>query len=37
MAISDKHSWVETSNVLSMFPTRVWEMQLRAELREQMT
>lgn len=34
MAISGKHSWIETSDVVSMFPTLVWKIQLRAELHE---
>ena len=35
MTISGKHSWVETSDVLSMSPTLVWKIQLRAELHKQ--
>jgi uncharacterized protein (TIGR02466 family) len=34
MAISGKHSWIETSDVLSLFPTLVWKIQLRAEVHE---
>jgi uncharacterized protein (TIGR02466 family) len=34
MAITGKHSWIETSDVVSMFPTLVWKIQLRAELHE---
>ena len=31
MAIPGKHSWIENSDVLSLFPTLVWKIQLRAE------
>ena len=34
MAISRKHSWIENSDVVSLFPTLVWKIQLRAEVRE---
>jgi uncharacterized protein (TIGR02466 family) len=34
MAISGKHSWIETSDVVSMFPTLVWKIQLRADVHE---
>jgi len=34
MAISDKHSWIENSDVLSLFPTLVWKIQFRAEVHE---
>jgi len=34
MAISGKHSWIENSDVVSLFPTLVWKMQLRAEVYE---
>lgn len=34
MAISDKHPWIESSDVLSLFPTLVWKIQLRAEVHE---
>ncbi len=34
MAISGKHSWSESSDVLALFPTLVWEIQLRAEVHE---
>lgn len=34
MAISGKHSWIESSDVLSLFPTLVWKIQLRAEVHE---
>lgn len=34
MAISSKHSWIESSDVLSLFPTLVWKIQLRAEVHE---
>jgi len=32
MAISGKHSWIEGSDVVSLFPTLVWKIQLRAEV-----
>jgi hypothetical protein len=34
MAISGKHSWIESSDVVSLFPTLVWKIQLRAEVQE---
>jgi len=34
MAISDKRSWIEDSDVVSLFPTLVWKIQLRAEVHE---
>ena len=34
MAISGKHSWTEGSDVVSLFPTLVWKIQLRAEVHE---
>jgi uncharacterized protein (TIGR02466 family) len=34
MAISGKHSWIEASDVVSMFPTLVWKIQLRADVHE---
>lgn len=34
MAISDKQSWIESSDVVSLFPTLVWKIQLRAEVHE---
>ena len=34
MAISGTHSWIENSDVLSLFPTLVWKIQLRAEVHE---
>jgi uncharacterized protein (TIGR02466 family) len=34
MAISGKHSWIENSDVVSLFPTLVWKIQLRAEVHE---
>lgn len=34
MAISGKHSWIESSDVVSLFPTMVWKIQLRAEVHE---
>src|SRR3990172_3763088 len=34
MAISDKRSWIEGSDVVSLFPTLVWKIQLRAEVHE---
>jgi uncharacterized protein (TIGR02466 family) len=30
------HGWIEASEVIPMFPTLVWKIQLRAELRETM-
>lgn len=33
MAISGKESWIKSSDVLSLFPTLVWKIQLRAEVR----
>jgi len=32
MATSGKHSWIESSDVLSLFPTLVWKIRLRAEV-----
>ena len=32
MAISGKHMWIENSDVLALFPTLVWKIQLRAEV-----
>ena len=32
MAISGKHSWIENSDVFSLFPSLVWKTQLRAEV-----
>jgi hypothetical protein len=32
MAISGKQSWIDTSDVFSLFPTLVWKIQLRAEV-----
>src|SRR5436190_16392287 len=32
MATSGKHSWIEESDVFSLFPTLVWKTQLRAEV-----
>ena len=34
MAISGKHSWIENSDVVSLFPTLVWRVQLRADVHE---
>jgi uncharacterized protein (TIGR02466 family) len=34
MANSGKHSWIEASDVVSLFPTLVWKIQLRAEVHE---
>jgi len=34
MATSGKHSWIEESDVFSLFPTLVWKTQLRAEVHE---
>ena len=34
MAISGKHLWIENSDVVSLFPTLVWKIQLRAEVHE---
>lgn len=34
MAVSGRHAWIESSDVLSLFPTLVWKFQLRAELHE---
>jgi uncharacterized protein (TIGR02466 family) len=34
MAISGKQSWIESSDVVSLFPTLVWKIQLRAEVHE---
>ncbi len=34
MVISGKHSWIESSDVLSLFPTLVWKIQLPAEVHE---
>src|SRR3989442_14250109 len=34
MAISGKQSWIEDSDVFSLFPTLVWKTQLRAEAHE---
>jgi uncharacterized protein (TIGR02466 family) len=34
MAISGKHSWIENSDVVSLFPTLVWKIQLRPEVHE---
>ena len=34
MATSGKHSWIEDSDVFSLFPTLVWKTQLRAEVHE---
>ena len=28
------HSWIENSDVVSLFPTLVWKIQLRAEVHE---
>ena len=29
-----KHSWIENSDVVSLFPTLMWKIQLRAEVHE---
>jgi uncharacterized protein (TIGR02466 family) len=34
MATPGKHSWLEGSDVLALFPTLVWKLQLRAEVHE---
>ncbi len=34
MATSSKRSWIEASDVLSLFPTLVWTIQLRDDVRE---
>jgi len=34
MAASRKGSWIESSDVLSLFPTLVWKIQLRAAVQE---
>jgi len=34
MANSGKHSWIEGSDVVSLFPNLVWKIQLRAEVHE---
>ena len=34
MANSGKGSWIENSDVVSLFPTLVWKIQLRAEVHE---
>jgi uncharacterized protein (TIGR02466 family) len=34
MVISGKQSWIENSDVVSLFPTLVWKIQLRADVRE---
>lgn len=34
MAKSGKHSWIQNSDVVSLFPTLVWKIQLRAEVHE---
>ncbi len=34
MTTSGKRSWIESSDVLSLFPTLVWKIQLRAEVHE---
>jgi uncharacterized protein (TIGR02466 family) len=34
MAISGKHPWIEKSDVVSLFPTLVWKIQLRPEVHE---
>lgn len=34
MAISDKHSWIENSDVFSLFPSLVCKIQLRAEVHQ---
>jgi uncharacterized protein (TIGR02466 family) len=34
MTTAPKRSWIESSDVLSLFPTLVWKIQLRAEVHE---
>jgi uncharacterized protein (TIGR02466 family) len=34
MTTSRKRSWIESSDVVSLFPTLVWKIQLRAEVHE---
>lgn len=34
MPVSGEHSWIENSDVFSLFPTLVWKTQLRAEVHE---
>ena len=34
MTAARKRSWIESSDVLSLFPTLVWKIQLRAEVHE---
>jgi uncharacterized protein (TIGR02466 family) len=34
MAIPGKHSWIENSDVFSLFPSLVWKTQLRAEVHQ---
>ncbi len=34
MVKSGTRSWIENSDVLSLFPTLVWKIQFRAEVRE---
>ena len=34
MAIPGKHSWIENSDVFSLFPSLVWKTQLRADVHE---
>jgi uncharacterized protein (TIGR02466 family) len=34
MATSDTRSWIESSDVVSLFPTLAWKIQLRAEVHE---
>ena len=34
MAISGKQLWIENSDVVSLFPTLLWKIQLRAEVHE---
>lgn len=34
MANSGKHSWIENSDVVSLFPTLAWKIQLRTEVHE---
>src|SRR2546426_8932639 len=34
MATPGRHSWIEDSDVFSLFPTLVWKTQLRAEAHE---
>ena len=34
MTTARKRSWIESSDVLSLFPTLVWKIQLRAEVHE---